>query len=111
MRKSLVSEIELYKEMTEHLSKYRDSEEVIALFVNRELIHDRLLRGEKVSSEVLGLLEEGDKTLASLWRKLFLTFPTVFEPGRKANIPRAYWWWHLDEGPQVREEAEKAKVA
>lgn len=29
-------------------------------------------------------------------------------PTRLPGESRSHWWWYLDEGPQVREEAEKA---
>ncbi len=111
MRKSLISEIVLYEKMTRYLAEYDDDEEVVALFAGRDVIQDAISREEEISSEFMTVLKKGDDRVVGLWRDLSERFPHVFEPGRKADISREYWWWHLDEGPQVREEAEKAKIA
>ena len=111
MRKVLGSEIVLYEEMVKYLPEYTDEEEVFALFVTRDVISVRLTQGEKADPELLALLARADNTLVELWRWLSSTFPNIFDRDRKATIPPDYWWWHLDEGPDVREQAKASEAA
>jgi len=48
-----------------------------------------------------------DDRLQERWQKVAEMLETLVwvEPDRR------HWWWHLDEGPQVREEAERLKAA
>lgn len=44
-------------------------------------------------------LNEADDELLLRWEALAKALPF------SGDQPREYWWWYLDEGPQVREEA------
>ncbi|MBI2321922.1 MAG: hypothetical protein HYU88_07485 [Chloroflexi bacterium] len=103
MLSDLVSDIEVYGTMIDLLPRYKERAEVAEIFIRRELIDAAL--GETAASEtVVHQLDEADAKLLGHRSLLLRRFPEVFRL-RAPNIPRRYWWWYLDEGPQVREEA------
>lgn len=58
-----------------------------------------------LDAEQRARVEAADKVLAQKHRIVAQMLPHPEHTDRHA------WWWHLNEGPQVREEAEKKKVA
>ncbi len=101
--------IEIYARGVGYLREYDDREEVTGLLIYRDTIAKRLQAGAEVTDEAIKQLAEADDRLIEAIPWLEEHFPEVFRAND--DIPRRYWWWHLDEGPQVREEAEKTKVA
>lgn len=110
MPRDLVFEIGAYVEMIDHLLDYRAREELEEMFIRRELVENRLRDGEVAPIEDLRRLEAADACLLRHHRTLVRRFRDLFEL-RPADIPRMYWWWYLDEGPRVREEAAAAANA
>lgn len=105
MPNDLGSLIRLYAEMVENLSDYLDEEaELVELFIRRELIEDALRAGAEFSTTERERLRAADATLVRRRRRILRRFPKLFAE-RSADVPRLYWWWYLDEGPQVRGEA------
>jgi len=70
----------------------------------RDEIHDALREGAELPTLLETKLHEADRKLLSVGKDLVRRFPDVFID----RAPREYWWWHLDKGPKVREEAERA---
>ena len=104
MARDLAFSVERYVELVESLPHEDEAEEVIYTFLYRDEIHDALKQGAKLSARLVELLEAADRRLLSMHGDLVQRFPEVFGRGVSAE----YWWWHLDKGPQVREEAERA---
>ena len=90
--------------MVDHLQEYNHWMEVSNLLVWRDGIHDALRAGVGISPDHRLMLAAAEDRLISLWKELVRRFPDVFAD----RAPLEYWWWHLDKGPQVREEAERA---
>lgn len=105
MPRSLASKVRVYAAMADKLSKLRDYLEVYAMFDWRDDVYEDLQGGELLDSESVALLEHADQKLIEERATLLQRFPDLFHPDRKARIRRECWWWHLDEGPQVREQA------
>lgn len=99
----LISLIDLYAwNVEEGLPYYDESDEVIEVFIRRELIEDALQAGATPPVAILKQLEAADKMLVRRRRRVVRRFPELFSE-RTPDLPRCYWWWYLDEGPQVRE--------
>jgi hypothetical protein len=104
VRRDLAFEIERYAELIEYFPGEDEPEEIIYALIYRDCVHDRLKQGEKLTPLLAQKLAEADARLKSMRSDLVRRFPGVFLTNR---APRDYWWWHLDEGPQVREQAEQ----
>ncbi|MBI4496479.1 MAG: hypothetical protein HY689_01070 [Chloroflexi bacterium] len=104
MPRDLGSQTKLYAAMVKHLPLYDEDIEVTNLFVTRELIDDEVSGGTTHSAEEARRLEEADVALVKLRPLLIRRFRDMFSL-RPPDVPRRYWWWYLDEGPQVREQA------
>ncbi len=98
MRGHLVSDIHAYAEMVEDLPSYDEAEEVLNLFIRRELIHEALPAGPVPPIAELQRLEAADAVLAKHRAHVAERFPELFEP--KPDLPREYWWWYLGEEPR-----------
>lgn len=107
MPRTLDSKVRIYVAMVDSLPRYTDELEVEATYLWREDIANALDAGEKLDAESKALLQRADQRLVEQRPLLVKRFPTIFAVERKAEIPRRYWWWYLDEGPQVREQAER----
>jgi len=90
--------------MVEHLPDYAEELEVVNAFVTRETIEDEVRAGAALDAAERQRLEQADNRLLSRHSVVLRRFPHLFS-ARPGNIPRRYWWWFLDEGPQVREQA------
>lgn len=104
MARDLAFSVERYAELVESFPREDEAEEVIYTFLYRDEIHDAVKEGAKLSARSAELLDAADRKLLSMHADLARRFPDVF--GRGA--PAEYWWWHLDKGPQVREDAWRA---
>jgi len=98
-------EVRVYAAMVDSLALYQDELEVEGAFNWRDSIAERLEAGEQLPPESAALLRRADDQLMRQREMLVRRFASVFDPERKATVPRALWWWFLDEGPQVREQA------
>jgi len=101
--KNLASDVRTYGAMVDSLHLYDESLEVSNVLVWREGLHEDLRNGASLGPDDRVLLEQADTKLVALRGLIVRRFPEVFEAN--ADIPRKLWWWHLDKGPQVREEA------
>ncbi len=104
----LASSIGVYASMVRHLSSYEEQEEVLAALIWRDEVHEELLKGVSLAPDLSAELVAADDLLVRQRERLVERFPDAFHPDRKRNRSRDYWWWYLDEGPQVREEAGRA---
>lgn len=102
MPRDLASRIRIYAAMVGNLHLYDDELEITNALVWRDSIQETLDGGAEPKSENLARLEGADQRLVKLRAFIAERFPEVFED---RGAPSDYWWWHLDEGPQVREEA------
>jgi hypothetical protein len=102
---SLDFEVRVYAAMVDALALYHDELEIEGAFNWRDSIAERLKSGEQLSPESAALLKHADDQLMRQREMLVRRFAAVFDPERKATILQSLWWWHLDEGPQVRAEA------
>ncbi|MCM8748137.1 hypothetical protein NET02_03180 [Thermomicrobiaceae bacterium CFH 74404] len=107
MPNGLDFEVRVYAAMAAALMTYEDELEVEGALNWRDAIEERLHAGETPSPETSHLLAEADAALIRASEVLVRRFPDLFHPQRKANIPRQNWWWHLDEGSQVRKHPEQ----
>lgn len=78
--------------------RYYDSDGMQALLL-RDQIEDRLAELDAQQRAELARL---DRRLAEQWELVSEIAP----PG--SGVDRKRWWWFLHEGPQVREDAERA---
>ena len=104
MARDLVSSIERYLALVDYLPGDEEAEEVMYTFICRDEIHDALREGAELPTPLAVKLDEADGKVLSIREDLVRRFPDVFID----RAPREYWWWHLDKGPRVREEAERA---
>lgn len=103
MPKDSASLIELYAwNVEEGLPLYDEGLEVVEIFVEREMIENALQAGVKPSPAELLRLEGADRMLIRRRRRVIRHFPELFSE-RTPDLPLCYWWWYLDEGPQVRQ--------
>jgi len=102
----LVADIRDYAEMVEDLPSYDEREEVLNLFILREVIEEELHRGAVPSPADLKRLEAADTVLAKHRARVLRRFPELFDP--RPEVPRAYWWWYLDEAPRPAARARSA---
>jgi hypothetical protein len=94
----LVSDIRDYAAMVKDLPSYDEQEEVLNLFIRREVIQDALRAGGTPPAAELRRLATADALLTKHRPRLAKRFPELFEP--KPDLPREYWWWYLDEEPR-----------
>ena len=90
--------------MVNRVTSYEEDDEVYVVLTRRDEIHEAIKAGDYPSPELAALLEQADEELLAQGQLLVSRFPDVFAD----RAPREYWWWHLDKGPQVREEAGRA---
>lgn len=102
MPRPLSSKVRIYAAMADHIHEYEDELEVEAAFNWRDAIKAALDDGAVLGAESKALLARADDRLMARREELVQRFPNLFHPERKAEIPKASWWWHLDEGPHVR---------
>lgn len=95
----LASKIDIYAEMVDALPRYEEAGEIVNVFVTRELIQDRLTQGDPVAPGLLEALHRADSRLLEHRTVLADRFPEVFEP--RGDLPREYWWWHLEGRPRI----------
>ena len=107
MQDDLASTVRWYAANAAHLRSFEDQEEVMAMFILRDVIADRL-KSQELTSEYQEKLAQADAIVADLRYWLVGTHPDVFHPDRKTTVPHEHWWWYLDEGPQVRAKALEA---
>ena len=106
MSADLSKSLDLYATLTKQMHMFDERSEVENVLIWREAIYEALLAGQKLSETQNKVLAQADDRLVEQAAWITQHFPQVFEHGRRA--PRNRWWWHLDKGPQVREEAERA---
>jgi len=106
MSASLARDLDVYAAMAEKMHLYDELAEVENVLIWRDVIQERIAAGERLSDVEERELEHADDLLVAQRDRLVRRFPWVFE--NSASIPRERWWWHLDEGPQVRDEARRA---
>ncbi len=106
MSADLTKSLDLYAKLTRQIPTFDERSEVENVLIWREAIYEALLAGQKLSETQNEVLAEADDRLVEQAAWITEHFPQVFEHGRR--VPRDRWWWHLNEGPQVREEAERA---
>lgn len=104
----LESRIEIWAAEVDALPSADYYMEVTNALVIRDTIQDALNAGQKLSSSFEILLRKADDGLMAQREMLVARFPEVFWPDRQNAGPRSCWWWFLNEGPHVREEAERA---
>ncbi|MCL5958775.1 MAG: hypothetical protein M1358_05560 [Chloroflexi bacterium] len=82
---------------------YNYETDALEALIHRSHIQERW---EELTPQQREEITRIDDDLARLHRRV----ADVLPPGGETP-DRSQWWWHLDEGPQVRKEAEKRKVA
>ena len=108
MSEELEFDVRMWAAQAPMLSEYDEYLEVSGALVWRDEIQKALDAGEPLSSEYRAMLREADDKLMAQREELVSRFPYVFTPDRQEAGPHSYWWWFLNEGPQVREKAERA---
>jgi hypothetical protein len=103
---TLARDLRVYAEMTKKLPLFTEWDDALNVLVWRSAIYDEVMAGESLSGEELRELRAADDRLVAQRDYLMAKFPGVFES--KRSVDRREWWWYLDEGPRVREEAERA---
>ena len=106
MSEDLVLAFDLYSIMVSKLHLYQDWLEVENALLWRDEINEALQAGISLTNEQMAALRKADDLLLAQRDRLVRKFPQVFE--NTERISSRQWWWHLDKGPQVREEAERA---
>ncbi|MGE5618101.1 MAG: hypothetical protein ACM3US_02455 [Sphingomonadaceae bacterium] len=106
MSEDLALAFDLYSIMTSKLHLYQDWLEVENILLWRDEIDDALQAGMSLTDEQMATLRKADDLLLAQRDRLVREFPQAFE--NTEHISARQWWWHLDKGPQVREEAERA---
>lgn len=101
-----VEALGLYSIMTGKLHLYVDEMEVENVLLWRDEIQEELDSGLVPTNEQLRLLKDADDRLLGQRERLVRDFPRAFRGADK--ISRRMWWWHLREGPDVREKAKDA---
>ena len=105
MSTGLDTDITIYVAMSENIIRYDDWLEAENVLIWRDAIHDELEVGAKLSGEQEKLLAEADDRLLAARETIVARFPQAFW-GEAATKDR--WWWHLPDGPDVREKAREA---
>jgi len=104
--KLLDRNLNLYSIMTNKLPLYDEWMEVENVLIWRDEIHDELEAGASLTDEQLRALKDADDRLLAQRERLVRDFPSAFE--NTESISPRQWWWHLPEGPDVRDEAQQA---
>lgn len=97
----LAFKLKRYLELVPDLLDEDEPENVMFALIYRDGIHDALKAGRRLTEDQARGLEEADEHLLAMREALVRRCPSVFLD----RAPRDYWWWHLDKGPQVRDEA------
>lgn len=108
MYEKLVASLRLYAARVKVIAQEEEDDDVIATLAERDGIQDDLDAGARLTVEQEAFLRQADDLLVSQARTLVDRHPDVFTPDRQNAGPRSYWWWFLNEGPQVREKAREA---
>ena len=108
MSKELERSIDVWAAEVENISHYDDELEVSAALVRRDGIQDALNAGETLTPEYRAKLRDADEAFWAQREALVAKFPGVFTPARQEAGPPSYWWWFLNEGPDVRKRREAA---
>lgn len=103
MSEELERSIDIWAAQVENISRYDYYMEVSNALVWRDGIQDALDAGETLTPEYRAKLREADEAFWAQREELVAKFPDVFSPARQEAGPPSYWWWFLNEGPQVRE--------
>ncbi|MBI2321236.1 MAG: hypothetical protein HYU88_03875 [Chloroflexi bacterium] len=98
----LERDVRVYAAAVDKLPLYTEWLEVSTALVHRDAIQEEIAAGKSLSPAAQKLLAEADDRLVANRHVLLKRFPEIFE---ERGAPREYWWWHLEKGPQVREEA------
>ena len=79
--------------------EYNWETDTLEALIGRSLLEDRW---DELTGEQKAQVEKIDDELIRQQRRVAKLLPASGEN------PRSHWWWFLHEGPQVRQEAEKA---
>ncbi len=108
MSEKLEASLRLYAARVEVIAEEKEDDDVIATLAERDGIQDEINAGAKLTPDQMRILEQADDRLVSQARRVVAMHPDVFIPDRQEAGPRAYWWWFLNEGPDVRKRREAA---
>ena len=106
MSEELSLALELYTNMTRELPHYSDWLEAENVLFWRDVIQESLDAGARLSVGAQSQLDEADDRLVAASDVIVRRFPEVYQDSEP--MPPRFWWWHLDKGPRVREEATEA---
>lgn len=98
--------IDIYCNMTAKLPLYNDHTEVENILLWRDEIQDEIDSGVVLTPDQARALREADDRLLAQRDRLVADFSSAFT--KTESVGPRHWWWHLDKGPHVREEAERA---
>jgi hypothetical protein len=93
-------DIRAFEAMVEALPIYDEWHEAQNVLVWRESIQADMDEGACPTANERRILARSDAALAALRDLIVQRFPEAFDCN--VDIPTAYWWWHLDKGPQAR---------
>ena len=102
MSLELAADVHTYAAMVRNLRLYDDWMEVTNLLVWRDAIAKDLMGGGLLGADDQSMLRDADDRLLAERSWLLRRFPRAFED---RGAPPASWWWHLRQGPDVREQA------
>lgn len=97
----LATKVRVYAAMVQNLQSYDDELEAEAPPIWRDSIQKALDLAEGISPESATLLRQGDELLMAQRESLIQRFLGIFRPERTAEIPKGYWWWHIERGPEA----------
>ena len=106
MSANLRLKVGYYVAQVRSIPLYDDWHEVSNVFVTRDGIEDELMETPAIGDDLAAMLERADAELVTHQERLARDFPAAFEVA--LDVPRRYWWWHLDEGPHVRKQTPQA---
>jgi len=105
--KSLLERYQHLLRILDEEARETPSEEYLELLSPGEVDELLLIRNRisemDLNSEQMAEVRKADDLLIK-HRRLIMEWLSV----GSIEEPVAHWWWHLDKGPQVREEAERA---
>jgi len=104
----LEASIRLYAARVEVIGEEKEDDDVIATLAERDGIQDEIDAGAELTLEQRKALKQADDLLVSQARRVVAMHPDVFTPDRQDAGPPSYWWWFLNEGPDVRKRREAA---
>lgn len=106
MSEDLRLAFDLYCIMAGKLHLYQDWLEVENVLLWRDEIHEALQAGMSLTIQQMAALREADDLLLAQRDRLVREFPEAFADTEGVSLRQ--WWWHLPEGQNVRDEAERA---